>query len=358
MSKFYNLIISEVKKETPDCVSIAFDIPDVLKNDFTYKQGQYLTFLLKINNEEIRRSYSLCSSPYIDEPMRVAVKEVSGGKFSVYANRNLKKGDVLQSMAPAGNFFTELNSSQKKHYVAFAAGSGITPVYSILKSVLQIEPHSKFTLIYSNKNAENTIFKNELDSLVKTNKQLEVIYLFSRQDTGNTLLNGRIDKNKAKDILNHYGLNKADEYFICGPEELIFNIADVLHTLGISKNKIHFELFTTPVLFKNTDNDKENKEQNYSGNCNVTVIMDGIETSFTLNANGENILDAALNAGADVPFSCKGAVCCTCKAKIIEGKANMDMNYSLTDKEVAEGYILTCQAHPQSPKLVVDYDVS
>lgn len=356
MSKFYDLTISEVKTESPDCVSIAFDIPDELKNEFRYIQGQYLTFALNLNGEEIRRSYSLCSSPYIDEPHRVAVKKVAAGKFSTYANNNLKKGDVLKTMPPAGNFYTELNAANKKHYVAFAAGSGITPVYSILKSVLIAEPQSKFTLIYANKDEQNTIFKSELDKLANDNKQLEIVYVFSRQNTQSPLLNGRIDKNKAKEILTHFKLTNADEFFICGPEELIVNTADVLKTLGINKDKIHFELFTTPVLINNTVNAQATDD--FNEDCAVTVIMDGIETSFMLHAHAENILDAALNAGADAPFSCKGAVCCTCKAKIIEGKASMDMNYSLTDKEVAEGYILTCQAHPRSAKLVVDYDVS
>lgn len=356
MSKFHPLKVSEVKRETSDTVSVAFELPAELRNEYKYIQGQYLTFRFVINGEELRRSYSLCSSPYIGEPMRVAVKEVENGRISSYFNRQVKVGDVIETMPPSGNFHTELKAGNKKHYVAFAAGSGITPMFSILKSVLTQEPESKFTLIYANKKPDSVIFSGELTGLENANKgRLNIVHVFSRENTADPLYHGRLDKEKSAAIAKANNLLSADEYFICGPEEMIMSVSSMLTDNNVSKDKIHFELFTTPV--KMAEN-SHGTDAHFTGTSQVKVIIDGIETEFALEGNGLNILDAAMDAGADAPFSCKGAVCCTCKAKILEGKAVMDMNYSLTDKEVAEGYILTCQAHPQSEKVVVDYDVA
>lgn len=357
MSKFFPLKVSEVKRETSDTVSVVLDVPNELAVDYKYKQGQYLTFKVNINGEEIRRSYSLCSSPYSGESLRVAVKEVPNGKISTLFNRDLKAGDVLDTMTPAGNFYTELNTSNKKHYVGFAAGSGITPIMSILKSVLLLEPQSRFTLVYSNKNSDSVIFKEELEKLkTNSNGKFDIIHIWSRQDTGNKNLNGRLDKERSNYVLQQNKLVGADEFFICGPEEMIMNVSGTLKEKNIDKEKIHFELFTTPVLLKTDSYPKEKKEDAFKGVAEVTVIMDGVKTTFKLKSDGTNVLDAAMDAGSDAPYSCKGAVCCTCKAKVLEGKAEMDMNYALTDREVEEGYILTCQSHPRSEKLVVDYD--
>ncbi|MFZ5552815.1 MAG: 2Fe-2S iron-sulfur cluster-binding protein [Bacteroidota bacterium] len=357
MSKFFPLKVADVIRETADTVAVVLDVPDEWANDFKYKQGQYLTFRMLAGGEEIRRSYSLCSSPFSGEKMCVAVKEVPNGKFSTFINRQLKAGDVLETMHPAGNFFTELSSSAKKHYAGFAAGSGVTPVMSILKSVLIHEPHSRFTLVYSNRNAASVIFYKELEELKnKYPERLEIIHVWSRQDTGNKNLNGRLDKNITSYILQQFGISGADEFFICGPEEMIMNVSETLKEKGIAGEKIHFELFTTPVLLPKGKTAEKKEEGGFSGESEVTVIMDGIKTTFKLSSTGTNVLDAAMDAGSDAPYSCKGAVCCTCKAKILEGKAEMEMNYALTDKEVADGYILTCQAHPRSPKLIVDYD--
>jgi len=357
MSKFFPLKVAEVKRETADTVSVVLDVPSEWSADFKYKQGQYLTFKLKVGNEEIRRSYSLCSSPYSGEKLRVAVKEVEDGRVSSFINRQLKAGDILETMSPAGNFFTELSSTNKKHYVGFAAGSGITPVLSILKAVLEQEPQSRFTLVYSNKNAASVIFKDELEKLSSgAGGRLTVIHTWSREDTGNEHLNGRLNKNMANYILKEYSLGTADDFFICGPEEMIMNVSETLKEKNIPKEKIHFELFTTPVLIINGNATEKKEHVDFKGIAEVTVIMDGVKTTFKLKSDGTNVLDAAMDAGSDAPYSCKGAVCCTCKAKILEGKAEMDMNYALTDKEVEEGYILTCQSHPRSSVLVIDYD--
>lgn len=357
MSKFFPLKITAIKRETPDAVILSLEIPTTLQSDFSYKQGQYLTFKTLINGEEIRRSYSLCSSPYDKNDFRVAVKEVPSGKFSTFINRNLKIGDSLETMPPQGNFFTELLATNQKKYVAFAAGSGITPVFSILKSVLLAEPKSSFTLVYANRNKENVILKSELEELQKAyTNRFTLIHVFSADSTEDPILKGRITASNLPELIKKYNLISADEYFVCGPEELIMAVSNYLIDSGKTKSQVHFELFTTPVKLVN--NNEKPIESDFNGSAQVKVIIDGIETEFNLEANGVNILDAAMDAGADAPFSCKGAVCCTCKAKVIEGKASMDMNYSLTDNEVANGFILTCQAHPQSEKLVVDYDVS
>jgi ring-1,2-phenylacetyl-CoA epoxidase subunit PaaE len=255
-----------------------------------------------------------------------------------------------------GNFFTELTQKQKKHYVGIAAGSGITPILSILKESLFIEPESRFTLIYANKNQSSVIFKDELEALLKKySGRLEIHYVYSRENTGDTLLTGRLDKQKIQQILEAKNLIGADHYFICGPEEMIMNAKDILQTKNIDKTAIHFELFTTPV---NMGSPYKTEAGEFTGVAKVKVTIDGIVTDFELDSNGQSILDAAMDAGADAPFSCKGAVCCTCKAKVIKGKAVMDMNYALTDKEVEQGYILSCQSHPQSAELEVDFDVA
>lgn len=351
---FYNLTVKAVKRETPEAVSVSFEVPENLKEIFDYTQGQYLTFKKTFDGEEIRRSYSLSSSPAVDQELRVAIKKIEGGKFSTWANEDLKPGDVLESMAPMGNFFTELQKFQKKNYVFFAAGSGITPILSIIKTTLAKEEYSTCTLIYGNKNAETTIYKSELDQLQAEHvERLIVHYVTSREQQADPMHNGRISPEKCDELLTlSSGLYSASEYFLCGPEAMIKDVSAHLENKGVDKDKIHFELFTTPVSDgkKSEDNSAEITSQ-------VTVIMDDEEFDFELSSKGDTILDASVDAGVDAPFSCKGAVCCTCKAKVVEGSARMEMNYALSDSEVDEGYILTCQAHPTSEKCVVDYDV-
>lgn len=356
MAHFHTLTIADVKRETADTVSIAFDIPENLKSDFKYIQGQYLTFKAQINGEEVRRSYSLCSSPSTDNELRVAIKKVPNGLFSTYANESLKTGDTLETMPPMGNFYTELKEGQSKRYVAFAAGSGITPVLSILKTSLTTETNSRFTLFYGNRNSDSIIFKNELSALAeKYADRLNVHHILSREEQSNSLLNGRIDAEKCKGLCESYkNVQSADEFFLCGPAEMIDNVTNTLSGLGVDKKHIHFELFNTPVMAENQPKRAASKSSN--GLSTVTVIMDGDETTFELSSNGDSVLDAALDAGVDVPFACKGAVCCTCKAKVKEGDVEMDMNYALEDEEVEEGFILTCQSHPKSATVIVDYD--
>jgi len=351
MADFHTLRIKEVKKETEDTVSISLEIPNQLKKLFSYTQGQYLTFKKKVNGEEVRRSYSLCSSPHTDEDWKVAVKRVEGGQFSVFANEYLSVGDILEVMPPEGKFFTELKEDQKKKYVAFAAGSGITPIMSILKSTLKVENESTFTLYYGNRNADSVIFREELTQLASSySDRLNIQYIFSGTSEEGAF-EGRISADKCDEFAAvSSDFYSADEYFLCGPEEMIFGVKEKLELKNVDKSQIHFELFNTPVQAA------DDKAVIPALESEVTVLIDGEEHVFNLSSKGSSILDAAMDAGADVPFSCKGAVCCTCRAKLMEGTAVMALNYSLTDKEVADGYILTCQAHPTSVKVLVDYD--
>jgi ring-1,2-phenylacetyl-CoA epoxidase subunit PaaE len=348
---FNKLKVKEIKKETNDTVSIAFEIPNALKSDFSYLPGQYVTIKSIIDGEDVRRAYSLCSAPFEDD-FRIGVKRVDGGKMSTFLNEKIELGSELEVMKPTGNFLID-NSADSN--VAFAAGSGITPVLSMIKSSLKVG--GSFTLFYGNKTADETIFKTELDGLKSSYpSQFNLHYIYSRENLDNALYEGRIKKEKVLDLLKiDSSLLKSEGFYMCGPEEMIFNVSDALKDLGVSESKIHFELFTAPTT---KDVDGSPVVSDFSGESQVTVIMDGDEFEFPLSSDGDFILDVAIENGADAPFSCKGAVCCTCKAQVVEGKATMDMNYSLSDEEVEEGFILTCQARPASEKLVVDYDVT
>ena len=356
MPHFHTLAVAEIRRETEECVSIAFDVPETLASEYQYIQGQYLTLKTDIDGEEVRRSYSICSCP-LDNELRVAVKEVPGGKFSTYANQELSPGDELKVMTPIGKFYTELDASNGKHYVAFVAGSGITPVMSIMKSVLRTEPNSYFTLFYGNKNFDSIIFRDEIEALKNDYLQrLSVYHLLSREITDAPLFNGRLNGEKANHFLDRlFDWKKVDEFFLCGPGEMIMDIKDTLIQKGVDKKKVHFELFTTrgqpkaapkPVV--------EKAEEDYDSQLEVT--LDGITYSFGLDEDGPNVLDAALHHGADVPFACKGAVCCTCKAKVLEGEVEMEMNYALEDGELEAKYVLTCQSHPRTAKVSISFD--
>jgi ring-1,2-phenylacetyl-CoA epoxidase subunit PaaE len=351
MSKFNALKVKDIRRETQEAVSVAFEIPPVLQIAYQYKQGQYITLKLNVNGEEIRRSYSICTSPHCETELRVAVKEVKGGKASGYINRNLKVGDKIEVMTPMGGFHTPLNGGARKKYVLFAGGSGITPMMSILKSTLYIEKNSEITLIYANKNEDSSIFKKELEEIAASNPKLKLVLVYdSPQNRISDLQTGMVTSEKALELIQHFGLN-ADEYFICGPGPMMENVKLSLEKLSVAKEKIHIEYFTAVI-------DAVNKAESGGADVksNITVIQYGIETQFNLNTSGQSILDAAIEAGVDAPFSCKGAVCCTCRAKIVEGKVKMDANFALTDDEVEQGFILTCQSHPLTDKVVVDYD--
>jgi len=360
MAHFHSLIVADVRRETADSVSVAFDVPAELSEDFRFIQGQYLTLRTELNGEEVRRSYSVCVGPN-DGELRVAIKKVPGGLFSTFANETLQAGDVIESMVPMGKFYTELHADQTKRYVAFAAGSGITPVMSIMKAVLQTEPESHFTLFYGNRSFSSIIFREEIEALKNTYLgRLTVHHILSREDQGSDLLYGRIDLERAQLFTSKlFDAKSVDEYFLCGPEEMINTVSShLIDTCAVDKKQVHFELFTTANSQKAARAPKKEvvEDDAKAAVSTVSVILDGESFEFSLQADGDNILDAALEAGADLPYACKGGVCCTCRAKLLEGKVDMDVNYALEDEEVEQGFILTCQAHPRTDHVVIDFD--
>lgn len=349
MNKFYSLKVLEIESLTSDSVKIVFDISKA--EMFSFKAGQYITLRKEINNEDVRRSYSLSSAP--GKAIEIGVKRIQNGLMSTFLTKDLKVGDIIDVMPPTGNFYLDLKQKDR-HYVAICAGSGITPILSMIKQVVNDNPNIYFTLIYGNKTSNSIMFRNELLSLENNfQSQLFIHYIFSRQDIVNCL-KGRIDAVVLEELFrSNKSLKEADSYFLCGPGEMIDNVNQFLNDFGTESNKIHFERFTSSVNHKK--NNRENIK-NLEILSNVMVSVDGDDFEFQLSSQGQTILDAAMGAGADVPFSCKGGVCCVCKGKVIEGEVQMDQNYSLTEEEVAEGFILGCQARPASENVVIDFD--
>jgi len=345
MATFQNVTIQEIKPETANAVSVVFNIPENLKSDFNFTAGQYITLQTKINNQEIRRAYSICSTPQSGE-IRVAVKAVENGTFSVYATSNLKVGDAIEISAPEGRF--QLKPEANKNYIAFAAGSGITPILSMVKTVLENQPTATFTLVYGNKSIADTIFYDELLALDTKYDNFNLEFVCSRERQENMLF-GRIDtaftnffiKNKYKDIA-------FDAAFLCGPEEMIQTVSNTLKEAGFSDENIHFELFTVTE-------DENAVSEIKEGTTEITVMLDDEETTFTMSQT-DNVLAASLRNELDPPYSCQGGVCSSCLAKVTEGNAVMTKNSILTDGEVKDGFVLTCQAHPTTTKLKIDFD--
>ena len=358
MSRFHKVKIKRIQRETPDCVTLALDVPTELRDTFKFTQGQYLTFRREHNGEELRRSYSICSSP-LDGEWQVAIKKVPDGRFSSLAVENLRVGEELEVMPPAGRFYTELHPANAKRYVAFAAGSGITPVFSIVKTILLTEPNSQVTLIYGNRGRNSIIFKEAIEALKnKFLRRLSVYHILSREQGDTDLFFGRIDEAKTQQFLDKIlPPSQIDECFICGPEEMINGVRAALTAAGVAPEKIHFEMFSSAGSNKQQagpvkvhpvgEDDKKGK---------VSVKLDGSTSLLQISYSGNTILDAMLEPGADAPYSCKNGMCSTCRARIVDGKAEMDVNYSLSDTEVAKGYVLTCQARPVSEKVTVDFD--
>ena len=350
MSTFYKLTIEEIIKETKDAVSILFNVPADLKSKFQFIAGQYITLKTDIEGKEVRRDYSLCTSPSSGN-LTVAVKEVENGTFSKYANQVLKVGDTLDVAQPQGRFTFTPDTSKTRTIAAFAAGSGITPVLSIVKTVLEEEPNSKFVLVYGNKTLKDTIFLNDLlDIQNKYSDRLTIQFLYSQSQEKDALF-GRIEKSTVNFIVkNKYKDVNIDAFYLCGPEGMINTVKDVLAENNIEDNKVFFELFTTTSSVS-----VEDLEEVTDGTTSITVIVDDEEKTFTMSQQ-QSVLEAALEQDLDAPYSCQGGICSSCLARVKEGKATMRQNNILTDNEVAEGLILTCQAHPVSAKIIVDYD--
>ncbi len=359
MKKFNKLTVREIRRETPEAVSIQFDTPRDLATDYDYIQGQHLTLKREIGGEELRRCYSICTATF-EKSLRIAVKEIADGRFSGFCNRELKAGDTLDVFPPMGNFYTELNEAAEKHYVAFVGGSGITPVISLIKTSLAVEPGSRFTLFYGNRNASSIIFLEELADLKnRFLGRLSIYHVLEDNAEEIDLLTGLLNKEKVDMILDHViDFKTVDEFFICGPGPMMDAAEESLLGHAVDKKHIHIERFISGpgTAVKPQARNRKKAAAAEDSIADVTVIIDGQQTSFSFSKSQPSVLDAAIAVGANVPFACKGGVCATCRAKVIEGEVDMALNYGLEEDEVAAGYILTCQSTPKSAKLVVSYD--
>lgn len=354
--KFHRLRVREVRRETADCVSISFEVPEALREAYAFTPGQHLTLKRDLNGEEVRRSYSICTAPS-EGDLRVAVKRIAGGRFSSFANEELQPGDTVDVMTPMGQFFTPPSNGVKGRQVAaFAAGSGITPVMSILKSVLENEPESSFTLFYANRKPDSIIFLEEVEDLKNRYlNRLSVFHVLSRQQSDSPLFSGRIDADKCRSFCRILlDVENTDAFYLCGPAAMVETLRHTLEEQGVDRRKIHVELFAAPG---DAPHQEAVVESAPLVEARIGITQDGRSFEFPLSSRGETILDAALHAGANLPFACKGGVCCTCKARLTEGEVVMTRNYGLEPEEVEAGFILTCQAHPLTEVVKVDFDV-
>jgi len=351
---WYTFKIAHIERLTAD--SVRLDLTSTIVDvDFSFKAGQYITFSHLHEGKEIRRSYSICSAPS-DGRLSVGIKEVPDGIFSTFANRVLAKGDEVKVAKPQGSFINPSAGADDKDYVFFAAGSGIPPMLSLIKSILESTTKSTATLFYGNKNARSIMFLEELES-IKNNytNRFSLFHVLSRQAQDSDLFNGRIDAEKIGMWDKIFDVNSIHHYFLCGPESMIMGVKDELVNKGVSSNAVHFELFTSGAA----DEAREVRRASAKSDENakkVTIILDGKEMKFDFTSEDDNVLDKALESGADLPFACKGGVCCTCKAKLEEGETEMYVNYGLEEDEIDRGFILTCQAYPKTDSVVINFD--
>jgi ring-1,2-phenylacetyl-CoA epoxidase subunit PaaE len=358
MSMFYPLTVAKVKHETRDAIAVTFDLPPRLHDTFRYRQGQHLTLRAMIDGEDVRRSYSICSAVQ-DNQLRVAIKRVQGGTFSTWANECLKPGVTLDVMPPEGRFNLPLEPDSRRHYLAFAAGSGITPILSIVKTTLLAEPHSRFTVLYGNRASSSVIFRDELAELKDVYmERLNLVYVMSREPQDIELFHGRITEEKCRQLFQHWlRVEDVDYAFICGPQDMMHGVSAALQEAGMPKERIRIELFAASAP-RGVREERAIYAVEARHQTEVTVIMDGNHASFTMDKDKESVLDAGLRAGIDLRYSCKGGVCSTCRCKVLEGQIEMDVNYALEDYEVARGFVLSCQSFPVTDKVVIDFDTA
>ena len=359
MDNYVSLTIADTRMLTDDALVVRFSVPANHAPEFDFKQGQYLTLRAVIDGETLVRSYSICSAVGDLAPM-IAIKRIDGGRFSDYAHRHFKRGVTLDVAPPAGEFTTPLDPARARSYLCIAAGSGITPILSILCTVLAYEPRSRVTLLYGNRRTTTMMFRDELSFLKNAYMdRLQWINVMSREQQAAQILNGRITNRKGGELNRHLiRIRSFDEFFLCGPEAMISEVSRGLRSEGIAPEHVHYELFRASAQDAKAVIEKHQaRAERFAGAFSeVRVRAGGREIGFELAADGESVLDGALDAGLEVPFSCKGGVCATCRAKLIEGEVEMDLNHALGQAELDAGYILTCQAHPVTPRIVVDYD--
>ena len=351
---FHPLKIAAIEPLTADAVAITFEVPEELRADYAFTQGQHLTIRTELAGDDVRRNYSICS-PVSSGRLRVAVKRLPGGAFSEHALGTLQVGDELEVMTPTGRFFTELDPAHEKHYVCVAAGSGITPILSIVATTLEVEPRSRVTLIYANRTHKSVMFLEEIEDLKdRWPDRFHLIHVLSREPQDVELFSGRLDTDRMSRILDRIvPPDTVDDWFLCGPFDLVSSIRRLLVAEGVAKRAIHAEIFhveATPPVRRTPAPVGE------ATGADVTITLDGRTSTFKLSVDGPAVLDAALTVRSDAPYACKGGVCGTCRAKLVEGTVEMDTNYALEPDEVDKGYVLTCQSHPTSDRVVLDYD--
>jgi ring-1,2-phenylacetyl-CoA epoxidase subunit PaaE len=350
---FHPLKVSDITELTDDAVCISFAVPPELADDYDFIQGQHLTLRTSLAGDDVRRSYSICA-PAKSGQLRIGVKVLPGGHFSGFAAGGLAVGDEIEVMTPVGRFYTPLDPANAKHYCAIAAGSGITPILSIVSTTLAMEPHSRVTLLFANRTSRTVMFLEELEDLKNRYRdRFHLMHVLSREAQDSELLSGRLDAARLTKITETLvPTETVDEWFLCGPYDMVMDLRDALVQAGVEKEHVHSELFhvdkAPPPLIHPIDDGGEGSE--------VTISLDGRRSTFRLKAGDVPVLEAALRVRSDAPFACRGGVCGTCRAKVVEGAVEMDTNYALEPEEIAAGYVLTCQSHPTTPTVRLDYD--
>ncbi len=355
MSKFHPLPVARVDRETRDAVALVLAVPPELREQFRYTQGQHLTVRATIDGADVRRSYSICSAVQ-DDTLRIAVKRNPGGVFSTWANDSLHAGDVLDVMPPLGHFNVPLDPSAARHYLGVAAGSGITPLLSIVATTLAAEPASRFTLIYGNRASGTVMFKEALAALKdRYLGRFNLVHVLSREAQDIPLLHGRIDRARADALLSQWvPLDDIHTAFVCGPEGMMDDVVEALKARGFPESRIKVERFASSIP-RHTHVPAHAPAPGHE-ECTVTITLDGATRTYTLDKGKENLLDAGLRQGIELPYSCKGGVCSTCRCRITEGEVDMDVNFALEDYEVARGFILACQSYPVTDSVTVTFD--
>jgi ring-1,2-phenylacetyl-CoA epoxidase subunit PaaE len=357
---FHPLRVAEVERLTDDAVAVTFDVPEELAEEYRFVQGQHLTVRTDATGDDVRRNYSICA-PVSSGRLRIAVKRLEGGAFSGYALERLAPGDTLDVMTPTGRFFTDLDPANARHHCCIAAGSGITPVLSIVATTLETEPHSNVTLLYANRTSRTVMFLEELEDLKdRFPERFHLVHLFSREPRDVEMFSGRLDGDRMRRLLDTIlPVETVDEWFLCGPYAMVTDLRDTLTAAGADRRHVHAELFHVgkepPRRVRAAEAARRPGEQAADG-ADVTIVLDGRRSRFRLAAGDMPVLDAALAVRGDAPFACKGGVCGTCRAKVLEGSVEMERNWALEPDEVERGYVLTCQSHPTSEKVVLDYD--
>jgi len=357
MNQFYSLTVASVAKNTRDAVVVTFDVPSDLHDKFSFRPGQYLTLRTQLDGDELRRSYSICAAPG-DRQLRVAIKRLNDGAFSSWANEHLVAGQTLDVMSPDGHFTIDFSPDQARNYVAFAVGSGITPILSLVKTALEIEPGSTFTLFFGNRASSAVLFREEIEDIKNRYMQrFSLVYVMSREHQDIDLFNSRLDGAKAEQLLTLWmDPSRIDYAFVCGPQDMTESVTQALRDKGLDKSQIKFELFGSPKGPRALRTGQEARKAPGNDVCEVTVVQDGLTRTLTIEKNKDSVLDSALAQGIELPYSCKGGVCSTCRCKVIEGEVDMDANFALEDYEVARGFVLCCQSFPVTDKLVIDFD--